>query len=234
MACITSSDPKDTTTFSHDEEALHAPPSYDGSAPLLGDDGSGSEHLTTGNSMPMEDNDTKPAAMTRVLGPLSFFTFMFLFFAPLAFLVIMAHREADLLGFSFLAYLLLCDMLLAPVILAIVVAAGAASMNYLKPREGERDEKDRANDPAITVVMCGVLWVLLYFLFYGTIWSWASSKPVAELLEEGGLIFKFESKFEQANILTELTTCLERSVPSGEAEISDVVLCLKVMGMKGP
>lgn len=104
-------------------------------------------------------------------------------------------------------------------------------MKVLKPR-GEQDKTEKANDSAFTVVMFGLLWVVIYFLFYGAIWAWASSNPVASLLDKQGVISAFESKFEKADALAELTTCLDRSVPSGKVAISDVVLCLKVMGME--
>jgi len=109
-------------------------------------------------------------------------------------------------------------------------------MKILKPRDEnvERSKAETVKDTALAVIMFGMLWVLLYLLFYGTIWVWATSKGVAPLLEMQDTIFTFESKFEKAKAFTELTTCLERSVPRGKVAISDVVLCLKVMGMKSP
>lgn len=114
------------------------------------------------------------------------------------------------------------------------VIAAASSMKILKARDENagRSKSETTKDTAIAVLMCGLLWVLLYFLFYGTIWVWATSKGVESLLEIHDTIFAFESKFEKAKAFTELTTCLDRSVPRGKVAISDVVLCLRVMGMK--
>lgn len=107
-------------TFPHDEEALHAPPSYEGSAPLLGDDGNDNEHSATGNNI--DDGDAKLSPTNPVwLGPFSFFVFLLLFLTPLAFWGIAVGSKVDLLGFSVLAFLLLFALLLAPVILAILV-----------------------------------------------------------------------------------------------------------------
>jgi hypothetical protein len=70
----------------------------------------------------MDDNDGKAAPTNSVwLGPLAFLAFLILFLSPMTFMIMVHRTEAGLLGFSFLAYLLLFAVLLAPVILGTVV-----------------------------------------------------------------------------------------------------------------
>jgi len=107
--------------LSRDEEVLQAPPSYDISAPLLGDDGTDNERFTTDSTT--HDNEGKAAPAYSVwLGPFAFLAWLILFLSPMGFMMMVHRTKADLLGFSLLAYLLLFAVLLAPVILAIVVS----------------------------------------------------------------------------------------------------------------
>jgi hypothetical protein len=119
MARVIPADVQTATKLAGDEEALHAPPSYDASAPLLRDDGNNNERVTADSTM---DDGGKAGPRPSVwLGPLAFLAFLVLFLSPVVFWANVAGTKADLLGFSFLAYLQLFCVILAPAILAIVV-----------------------------------------------------------------------------------------------------------------
>jgi len=107
-------------------------------------------------------------------------------------------------------------------------------MKMLKARQKsvERSKAEITKDTAFLAVMIGLLWVLLYVQFLSTIWVWTSSKTVAPLLERQDTVFRFKSNFEHAKALTELNTYMERSVFHGKEAISDLLLCIKLRGIK--
>ena len=73
--------------------------------------------------------------------------------------------------------------------------------------------------------------LIIYLVFYGTVWIWASSRAVADLIDDHGVWKDFEAKVNVPDALDLLTRCLlERG--EGWAVVEDFTFCAKDIGIK--
>jgi hypothetical protein len=79
----------------------------------------------------------------------------------------------------------------------------------------------------------GVACLIIYLIFYGTAWFWASSRAVADLIDDNGVWHDFQAKVNVPDALALLTRCLQDSVPTGYATVEDFSICLKNIGVEG-
>lgn len=81
-------------------------------------------------------------------------------------------------------------------------------------------------------IMISFSCLVIYLIFCGTTWLWASSRPIADLTDKHGVLHDFEAKVDLPDALALLTRCLQDSVPGRYATIQDFSYCLKDIGVK--
>ncbi|KAM5376337.1 hypothetical protein ACJZ2D_005559 [Fusarium nematophilum] len=76
-------------------------------------------------------------------------------------------------------------------------------------------------------------WSLLvfYLIFYSTAWLWATSRAVADLIDDDGVWKDFQAKVDVPDALDLLTRCLYDNV-QGWATVEDFTFCAKDIGIK--
>jgi len=98
---------------------------------------------------------------------------------------------------------------------------GGIDRSKLHPRQREF--------PAYVVITWSLL--VVYLIFYGTAWLWASSRTVADLIGDHGVWKDFQAKVDVPDALDLLTRCLyDRG--QGWATVEDFAFCAKDIGVK--
>lgn len=83
--------------------------------------------------------------------------------------------------------------------------------------------------PAYLVLSWSLL--VFYLIFYGTAWIWASSRTVADLIDNHGVWKDFQAKVNVPDALDLLTRCLYDNV-QGWATVENFTFCAKDIGIK--
>ena len=83
------------------------------------------------------------------------------------------------------------------------------------------------------VLICSFGCLVIYLMFFGTAWVWASSRTIADIIDKHGVLHDFQAKVNIPDALAMLTRCLQDSIPSGYATVEDFSICLKDIGVDG-
>jgi hypothetical protein len=75
--------------------------------------------------------------------------------------------------------------------------------------------------------------LVIYLMFYGTAWVWASDRTIHDLIDKHGVWHDFHAKVDIQDALELLTRCLQDSIPNRFATVEDFSICLKDIGVNG-
>ncbi|KAH7228390.1 hypothetical protein B0J15DRAFT_506599 [Fusarium solani] len=208
------------------------PTANDSSTPLLTTSILTSGEVEASQPLPTNNKEEPPTPLPPVPATILFIVMFLPFIIILGSLPALALSKQDPLGFSFLAFLLLFS--LVPCGLGIAFLMGVMDpatqgffdligidRNKLHPKQREL--------PGYLVFSWGLL--VFYLIFYSTAWIWASSRTVADLIDDHGVWKDFQAKVNVPDALDLLTRCLYDNV-QGWATVEDFAFCAKDIGIK--
>ena len=227
--------------------------SYESSTPLLSTLTPNSNDVEASQPQAPSSSDEEPPFIGIWPAVIVFVAVMLPPFIVILSFPILIGSGKDPLGFSFLAFLLLFS--LVPCGLGIVFLVRVCSFHLqviivrrtltqtqsaIMGRATPFFFKAVGIDPAKLHSKQRVLpaylvfsWSLLviYLIFYGTALIWASSRPVADLIDDHGVWHDFQAKVNVPDSLDLLTRCLQER-GQGWATVEDFAFCAKDIGIK--
>ncbi|KIM96548.1 hypothetical protein OIDMADRAFT_58866 [Oidiodendron maius Zn] len=179
------------------------------------------DHLLAPGKQQSHENTPTPLPVISVI-ILSILLFLPFLITILSFPVLISLGQ-DPLGFSFLAFLLLVSLVPCGLGISLLIFSTSAGIDPTKLPPNQRKL------PGALLLTWSLL--IIYLIFYGTVWIWASSRTVADLIDDHGVWKDFSAKVDVPDALDLLTRCLlERG--EGWAVVEDFTFCAKDIGIK--